>query len=299
MNQPRIIDRVTDGTPVFSVEFFPPADEAGGTQLWRTVRAVERHNPAFVSVTYGAGGSTRHRTVDAVARLLAETSLTTMAHLTAVGQSVAELREIVAGYAAAGVRNVLAVRGDPPGGPNAEWTAHPEGLRHAVELVALVREAGDLCVGVAAFPNGHPRSPDAATDLRVLLSKLRAGAEFAVTQLFYDAEGFLRLRDEVDAAGCAAPVLPGIMPLTSVATLNKAPELSGAPLPPALLRRLQPHVDDPADFRAAGLDVTYELCAHLLREGVPGLHLYSLNRAPAVLELVERLGLGTAAPLAA
>jgi methylenetetrahydrofolate reductase (NADPH) len=299
MTQPRIVERLTGARPVFSVEFFPPRDESGATQLWRTVHALERRGPAFVSVTYGAGGSTRHRTVDTVARLLAETSLTTMAHLTAVGQSAAELREVVAGYAATGVRNVLAVRGDPPGAPDAEWVAHPAGLHHADELVRLVRGVGDFCVGVAAFPNGHPRSPDAETDLRVLSGKLRAGAEFAVTQLFYDADCFLRLRDQLDAAGCTAPVLPGIMPLTTVATLHQAPRLSGAPLPPALLHVLEPHLDDAQGFRAAGLDATHQLCARLLREGVPGLHLYCLNRATAVSELVDRLGMASASRAAA
>lgn len=289
-----VVERISVGRPVFSVEFFPPKDEEGEAALWRAIRRLEPLDPAFVSVTYGAGGSSRDRTVRTTARIATDTTLVPMAHLTAVAHSRAELRHVVGSYAAAGIRNVLAIRGDPPGDPLGEWTPHPDGVTYADELVSLVRSLGDFCVGVAAFPYGHPRSSDPDTDLTRLVAKVRAGADFAITQLFLEPEGFLRLRDRLAAAGCNVPLLPGIMPLTTVRTLRRGPELSGAPLPQALVERLEPFADDPAAFRAAGMDVTAELCEKLLAEGVAGMHFYTLNRSPATVELVRRLGLAAA-----
>ncbi|NMH99458.1 methylenetetrahydrofolate reductase [NAD(P)H] [Pseudonocardia acidicola] len=286
-----VTERITVDRPVFSVEFFPPKDAAGEAELWRAIRRLEPLDPAFVSVTYGAGGSSRDRTIRTTARIAGDTTLVPMAHLTAVSHSVAELRHVIGSYAAAGIRNVLAVRGDPPGDPLGEWIAHPEGLTYADELVRLVRSLGDFCVGVAAFPYGHPRSPDADSDLQRLVAKIRAGADFAISQLFLEPEGFLRLRDRLAEAGCEVPLLPGIMPLTTLRTLRRGPELSGAPLPPDLVARLERFADDPASFRAAGMDVTAELCGKLLAEGVRGLHFYTLNRSTATVELVQRLGL--------
>jgi methylenetetrahydrofolate reductase (NADH) len=288
----KVTQRISGDRPVFSVAFFPPKDEPGEAELWRAIRRLEPLDPAFVSVTYGAGGSSRDRTIRTTARIATDTTLVPMAHLTAVSHSVAELRQVIGAYAAAGISNVLAVRGDPPGDPLGEWVPHPKGLTYADDLVRLVRRLGDFCVGVAAFPYGHPRSPDLDTDLARLVAKIRAGADFAISQLFLEPEGFLRLRDRMAAAGCDVPLMPGVMPLTSVRTLRRGPELSGAPLPPALLERMEPYADDPAGFRAEGMDVTAEMCARLLAEGVRGLHFYTLNRSLATVELVQRLGLG-------
>jgi methylenetetrahydrofolate reductase (NADPH) len=276
---------------VFSVEFCPPRDADEERVLWRSARKLEPLDPAFVSITYGAGGSTRDRTVRTTGRVAQETTLVPMAHLTAVDHSVAELRNVIGWYAAIGVRNVLAVRGDPPGAPNGDWVPRPDGFAYAEQLVRLVRELGDFCVGVAAFPYGHPRSADLDTDTRYLVRKLRAGADFAIAQLFFTADDFLRLRDRVAAAGCQTILLPGLMPLTTPRTLAKTIELSGAGAPRSLLDRLEPLAGDPAAFRAAGIDVATELGRRLLDEGVPDLHFYTFNRTQATTEVVRRLGL--------
>jgi methylenetetrahydrofolate reductase (NADPH) len=276
---------------VFSVEFFPPRDADEERVLWRSARKLEPLDPAFVSITYGAGGSTRDRTVRTTGRVAQETTLVPMAHLTAVDHSIAELRNVIGWYAALGVRNVLAVRGDPPGAPNGDWVPRPDGFAYAEDLVRLVRELGDFCVGVAAFPYGHPRSADLDTDTRYLVRKLRAGADFAIAQLFFEADDFLRLRDRVAAAGCETILLPGLMPLTTPRTLAKTIELSGASAPRALLDRLEPLAGDAAAFRAAGIDAITELGQRLLDEGVPDLHFYTFNRTQATTEVVGRLGL--------
>ena len=199
----------------YSFEFFPPKDDAGERTLWEAIRHLERIRPSFVSVTYGAGGSTRERTVRVTGRIALETTLTPMAHLTCVGSSVAELRRVVGEYADAGIRNILALRGDPPGGPGTLWAAHPQGLNHADQLVALIRSLGSFTVGVAAFPDGHPESSSLDQDADVLVCKADAGAEFAVTQFVFDADSYVRLRDRVVARGRDLPIIPGLMSVTS------------------------------------------------------------------------------------
>jgi len=273
----------------YSFEFFPPKDDAGEQTLWEAIRHLERIRPSFVSVTYGAGGSTRERTVRVTGRIALETTLTPMAHLTCVGSSVAELRQVVGEYADAGIRNILALRGDPPGGPGTPWTAHPQGLTHADQLVTLIRSLGSFTVGVAAFPDGHPESSSLDQDADVLVGKADAGAEFAVTQFVFDADSYVRLRDRVVARGRDLPIIPGLMPVTSFAQVRRMAQMSGTPLPPAVVSRLEAVADDPDGIREVGVQIATELSLRLLAEGAPGLHFYTMNRSLATLRVYDNL----------
>ena len=286
-----VTERIQRGVPTFSVEFFPPKNDEGEATLWRTIRQLEPLDPAFVSVTYGAGGSSRDRTIRTTGRIATDTTLTAMAHLTAVDASLEDLRQVIGSYLAAGISNVLAIRGDPPGDKDADWVPHPAGLSYTEELVHMVRRLGDFCVGVAAFPYLHPRSIDDDTDTRYFIQKVKAGAEFAITQMFYDADQFLRMRDRIAAAGCDIPIMPGLMPLTTPKSAERGADFSGAPLPSAMLEKLEPLAEDATGYREAGIDLCVELSQRMFDEGVENIHYISMNRSPAVVDVVQRLGI--------
>ena len=262
--------------------------------LWEAIRRIEKVHPTFVSVTYGAGGTTRDRTIRVTERIARETLLTPLAHLTCVGHSVGELRNVVGSLSAAGLRNILALRGDPQGGPGQPWVRHPEGVDHADELVSLVRSLGDFTVGVAAFPDQHPESPSLDFDAEVLVRKADAGAAYAITQFFFTREAYVGLRDRVAARGRDLPIIPGLMPVTNVKQLAKMTELSGQPVPSSVTSRLEAVEGDPAAVREVGVDITTELAQELLAEGAPGIHFITMNRSTATLQVFENLGIAAA-----
>src|SRR5664280_2604894 len=248
---------LADGTPSYSFEFFPPKTDGGERVLWQALRELEALQPTFVSVTYGAGGSTRDRTIRMTERIATETTLTPLGHLTCVAATRAEVRRVIGQYADAGVRAILALRGDPPGGVGARWEAGWE----------------------------------AATDGRFLARKVAAGAEFAVTQFFFDADDYFRLRDAAWSLGCRVPLVPGVMPVTNVRQITRMAELSGAAFPAELAERLCAVEDDPVAVREIGVEVATDLCERLLTGGAPGLHFYTLNRSTATREIYQRLRL--------
>jgi methylenetetrahydrofolate reductase (NADPH) len=285
-------DCLAEDGPTFSFEFFPPKSLEEDRMLWQTIRELEPLHPSFVSVTYGAGGSTRARTIEITEQIASDTTLLPVAHLTAVGHSTGELRAIAGGLAAAGVTNVLALRGDPPGDPTGEWVQHPEGVAYAADLVKLLRAHGEFCVGVAAFPFGHPRSVSLEDDTEQLVAKFRAGAEYAITQMFFVADDYLRLRDRVVAAGCDVPIIAGLMPVTNMGIIRRSEQFSGAPFPAKLGARFAAVAHDPKSVRAMGIYETSKLAERLLEEGVPGVHFYTLNRSKATREVWANLALG-------
>ena len=285
------------GAPVFSFEFFPPKTDAGEATLWRALRELEPLAPSFVSVTYGAGGSTRDRTVAVTGRIATETTLTPMAHLTCVGSTVDELHGVIAEYADAGVTAILALRGDPPGGPGADWQPTPGGLDHAEDLVRLIASLGDFDIGVAAFPEGHPEAMSLEQDAAVLAAKQQAGASFAVTQFFFRAEDYFDLLERAGRHGVTMPIVPGIMPVTNVRQIERFAKLSGAAFPVDLAERFHALGEDPDAVRALGVESATRLCSDLLDGGAPGLHFYTLNRSTATREIYLGLGLDARHPV--
>jgi methylenetetrahydrofolate reductase (NADPH) len=277
-----------------SFEFFPPAD-AATPALLEHVALLSRIAPDFVSVTYGAGGGRRERqdrTIAATLALATPSAPPPVAHLALAGHTRAELEDVIDRYVEAGVAGVMALRGDPAGGPNGVWETHPGGLTYAVELVELIRARCDRPVGVAAFPYGHPTAPSLAHDTHVLAAKRAAGASFAITQMFFELDAYRALRDRLDAAGLDLPIIPGIMPPTSAKQMARLEQFSGAPLPAALARRLADLSNqNPASVREIGIDWTAQLVQALLADGVPGVHFYTLTTSTATLEVCDAVGL--------
>ena len=284
----RITDLLAAGR-TFSFEFFPPKTDAAQLSLGRTIAELEGLNPGFVSVTYGAGGSTRERTRDLVLWMRRETHISPMAHLTCVGHTRAEIDSILDAYRSGGIENILALGGDPPTDPA---DVRPSDYNYALDLVEHLRDSGGFSIGVAAHPEMHPRSANRADDRRFLADKLRV-ADFAITQFFFEAEHWQRLVDELAALGVNKPIIPGIMPVTNRGQVQRMAELSGAAFPAWLAKRLD-GVDDPDEVRRIGVDAATELCADLLAAGAPGLHFYTLNRSTATREIYANLGLPVA-----
>jgi methylenetetrahydrofolate reductase (NADPH) len=277
--------------PTISFEFMPPKTADDERRIWQTIRELEPLQPSFVSVTYGAGGSTRDNTISVTERIASDTTLLPVAHLTAVNHSVTELRTIIGRFADAGIVNMLALRGDPPGDVSGEWMPHPEGVAYASDLVELLRSHGDFCIGVAAFPYKHPRSASIESDTEWFVAKCRAGADYAITQMFFDADDYLRLRDRVVAAGSDVPIIPGLMPVTNVNTIARSEQLSGAPFPAALATKFGAVADDPKAVRALGIEEAARLAQRLLDEGVPGLHFNTFNFSKATREVLGQLSI--------
>ena len=285
----QLAQNLRSGEPVFSFEFFPPKTDAGERQLWSAISELAPLRPTFVSVTYGAGGSTRDRTIRITSRILNETDMDAVAHLTCVGATCDELREVLIRYQLAGITNLLALRGDPPGGPGNPWQATVGGLAHADELVRLAARTGDFTIGVAAFPDGHPESADRDEDARVLAAKQRAGASFAISQFFFRSADYFALVDSARAHGVTIPILPGIMPVTDVRQIERFAQLSGAAFPVELAARFGAVADDSAAVVELGIEVATQLCEELLAGGAPGLHFYTLNRSTSTREVFGRL----------
>jgi methylenetetrahydrofolate reductase (NADPH) len=272
----------------FSFEFFPPKDEDGERVLWQSIRDLEPLRPTFVSVTYGAGGATRDRTIAITRRIARETTMLPMAHLTCVGHTEKELGAILDSLEDSGVRNVLALRGDPPAGPRTPWVPTEGGIDHACDLVSLVHRRG-FSVGVAAFPEGHVDAPSIDADVAVMRAKQDAGAEFAITEMVLRASDYTGLVERCRAAGVEIPIVPGIMPILNLRSMTKMVELSGRAMPPEVVSRILPLENDPAALRAEGIRISTELCEELLAGGAPGLHFYTLNRSRATREIFAGL----------
>lgn len=277
--------------PTFSVEFFPPKDEAGEMRLWSALSELQQLQPDFVSVTYGAGGSSRDRTIRVTSEITSRTGIPTIAHLTCVGSTEQELVSILNQYSQSGIKSILALRGDPAGGPSAPWTPTLGGFNHADELVSLAYEMG-FEVGVAAFPDIHPASQgDSSRDIKVLLEKERRGATFATTQFFFEAERYFYLIDALKQAGSKLDVYPGILPITNVSQLTRMALLSGTPIPVNIQEKVSSVGVDAELIRNVGIEIAVDLCRQLLDGGVPGLHFYTMNSAASTAEIVRRIGL--------
>jgi methylenetetrahydrofolate reductase (NADPH) len=284
----RIDEILDDRRPCFSFEFFPPKTDQGMENLWRAANELKEDDPAFVSVTYGAGGSTRDRTITIVKRIKQELGLEAMAHFTCVGATVEELRGTLDEMRDAGIENVLALRGDPPQGQE-EWRATPGGLTYSTELIELIAENYDFTIGAACFPEVHIHSPSLDQDIRVMKEKVANGARFLITQLFFDNELYFDFVEKVRAAGVDVPIIPGIMPIQAYGQIKRITKMCGASLPADLEAALAEREDDEAAVRDLGVAYATLQCADLLSRGAPGIHFYVLNRSPAARAVLAAL----------
>lgn len=279
-------DKLRQGIPTLSYELFPPKNPTGWGTLYATLGEISKLSPDFISVTYGAGGSTRAKTVDLVARIQGELGIESMAHLTCVGHSKAEIREILAALAASGIRNVLALRGDPPKGDTA-FKPHPDGFAHATDLIAFIKGHFELNIGCAFYPEKHMEAPSLESDLGYLKLKQDNGGLFTVSQLFFDNESFYRFRDKARAAGVTMPLVAGIMPVLDVNQLGRFKELSGCAIPDRLVKLLGDGKDGDAVSR--GVEYATRQCLDLLKNGIAGIHIYCLNKSHSAARITENL----------
>ena len=290
----RIDHLLASAAPTVSFEFFPPKTDDGWAQLYRSIGELHSFHPSFVSVTYGAGGGTRRKTVGLVSRIQGELGIRAMAHLTCIGHSQDELGEILDQLWADGIRNVLSLRGDPPTG-QVQFVPTPGGFSYANELAAFVRTRHDFCIGVAGYPEGHPQCLNRTRDLENLKKKLDAGGCFVITQLFFDNADFYRFRDEARRIGITAPIIAGIMPIMNVSQIKRFISMCGAKIPHPLLLKVEAVESDTEAVTAIGVECATEQCRDLLKNGAAGLHFYTLNKSKATLQIVKDLGVQPAA----
>jgi methylenetetrahydrofolate reductase (NADPH) len=275
-------------SPAFSFEFFPPKDEDGVARLFQTIAELRPYEPAYVSVTYGAGGSTRRLTVELVRRIKREVGIEAMAHLTCVGATSQELGEVLGELVRGSIENVIALRGDPPRGERT-FVRHPGGFANASELIHFIRERHDLCLAAACYPETHTEAESAEADLTHLKAKVDAGADFLITQLFFDNTDYFRFVDRARRAGIAVPIVAGIMPVTNLSQIKRFTAMCGSRLPDELVQKLEAAGDNADAVRAVGVEHATAQCRDLLERGAPGIHFYTLNRSPATREILDRL----------
>jgi methylenetetrahydrofolate reductase (NADPH) len=285
----KIVDKLGK-LPAFSFEFFPPKDQEGVERLFETISQLAPYEPAYVSVTYGAGGSTRRLTVELVRRIKQEVGIEAMAHLTCVGATSHDLASVLDELRESGIDNVIALRGDPPKGATG-FVKQEGGFGYASELIAFIRSRWDFCLAGACYPQKHPESSDADADLAHLAEKVRAGAEVLISQLFFDNDDYFRFVARARQAGISVPIIPGIWPITNLAQIKRITGMCGATIPADLLAKLEA-AGEPSRVQAVGVEHAYRQCRELVERGAPGIHFYTLNRSPATREILDRLRVG-------
>ncbi len=284
----RISNILEKKRPIFSFEFFPPKTQRAEAQLMETLWDLSRLQPDFVSVTYGAGGSTRELTIDLVGRIKKELNIETMAHLTCVDSSIGDIRAISEKLESKGIENILGLRGDPPQGEK-EFKPHPKGFKYASELIGFLKGTGKFCIGGACYPEGHPESKSLEEDILNLKKKVDAGAEFLITQLFFDNIDFFAFVERARRKGITVPIIPGIMPVTSFKQIERFTTMCGARIPAELKKRLEKVGEDPLRVPTIGVEWAVEQCKELLKAGVSGIHFYTLNHSPATRAVFEQV----------